>query len=423
MRSSRNSKSGPYQVVKSGSVQIKIYRIASLRSQSGWVYSAAWYEGGERRQKQSVDLDKLLARAKLKAEQLAAGRVGASELRVEDLELLNAASELIGDVPLLSALREWRRARELVGGDLIPACLAWSEKVAPSFERITVEDANQRFLAEKIAAKIETKVYNYVLPRLALEFGGLPIDKVTQQQLQKWLFKQANPVTRNSYRKAIVALWRWCRKAGYLPRDVQTAAEQTERAREEAPPVGIIDAKTYYAALCYIKKEHPHYLAQLLLAGFCGLRRVEVHQQLWEDINLERKFVRVSSAKKGTASRRLVPISEAAVEWLNTCAQPAGAVSPGDTWAMDRIRDILHTAKFKLPPNCFRHAFISHKVALTGDVNQTSLDAGNSPRIIHRHYRELVSPGEGADWFNIYPDGIKANVPQIENTKTKKKIV
>jgi hypothetical protein len=54
-----------------------------------------------------------------------------------------------------------------------------------------------------------------------------------------------------------------------------------------------------------------------------------------------------------------------------------------------------------LPDNCFRHGFISHRVAATGNVAETSLEAGNSPRIIFQHYRQLVTKAEGEKWFAI----------------------
>jgi len=301
---------------------------------------------------------------------------------------------------------------------LVPAAQAYAEKVDPSFEQITVEAACKQLIRLKQEAGYRTSnSFEPVLNKFSDSYGALPLNLLRQQELQKWLNKCKHPGTRNSYRKRLVTLFRWARDAGYLPRDAQTEAERTERAREEAPEVGIIDAGTFLAALFYIRDKHPHYVAPLVLAGFCGLRRIEVHGQLWEHIELKRKFVRVSTAKRGTPARRLVPLCDAAIDWLNTVAQPAGAVSPGNTWAMDRIRDILATAGFKLPANCFRHTYISAAVAKAGDVNQTSLDAGNSPKIIHRHYRELMAKTEGEDWFNVFPDGVK-EIPSTTKENT-----
>lgn len=71
--------------------------------------------------------------------------------------------------------------------------------------------------------------------------------------------------------------------------------------------------------------------------------------------------------------------------------------------AVDRIRVIARDAKFELPETCFRHSFISHRVAQTGNVAEIALEAGNSPQILFRHYREHFTKDEGAAWFGISP--------------------
>jgi len=42
-------------------------------------------------------------------------------------------------------------------------------------------------------------------------------------------------------------------------------------------------------------------------------------------------------------------------------------------------------------------------VAETQDVAKVSLEAGNSPQMIFKHYRELVQPKEAKAWFAISP--------------------
>ena len=37
-----------------------------------------------------------------------------------------------------------------------------------------------------------------------------------------------------------------------------------------------------------------------------------------------------------------------------------------------------------------------------------SLEAGNSPQMIFKHYRELVQPKEAKTWFSIKPETLKA---------------
>jgi hypothetical protein len=39
------------------------------------------------------------------------------------------------------------------------------------------------------------------------------------------------------------------------------------------------------------------------------------------------------------------------------------------------------------------------------NVNQVALEAGNSPQMIFRHYRELATPEQARSWFSITPAG------------------
>ena len=56
--------------------------------------------------------------------------------------------------------------------------------------------------------------------------------------------------------------------------------------------------------------------------------------------------------------------------------------------------------------NGLRHSFISYRLADTQDVNRVALEAGNSPAMIFRHYRELVTPEQAATWFSIAPSHV-----------------
>ena len=52
-----------------------------------------------------------------------------------------------------------------------------------------------------------------------------------------------------------------------------------------------------------------------------------------------------------------------------------------------------------------RHSFTSYRVAKTQDVAKVSLEAGNSPQMIFKHYRELVRLDAAKAWFAIVPAG------------------
>ena len=53
--------------------------------------------------------------------------------------------------------------------------------------------------------------------------------------------------------------------------------------------------------------------------------------------------------------------------------------------------------------NALRHSFISYRLAVLQNENQVAMESGNSPVMIHKHYKQLVSPAMGAKWFGIRP--------------------
>lgn len=400
--------SGGYpKVVKNGSVTVRVYRLSHSTTASGYVYAVSWISQNGRKLAQFAHEEAALAEARLKATQLAAGRVEGAEMSRGDRDELQAARSLAGTTPILAALEEWKRAREIAGENLITAAKAWASRGGDTFEKIDVKTAAERFVAAKSAAGIDIAAsYNRILPSFVASLGERLLHTLTSRDLSAWIHERyTHPVSRNTARRRLVTLWRWARKQGYLLRDAVTEAEQTEAAREEAGPIGVIDHGTFAALLDFFSNKHPEYLAPLVVAGFCGLRRAEVHSQKWEDISIERRFLRVSKAKRNTPAHRLVPLPDAAVAWLALCRSRTGPLC--QNLAMDRIRHIGRDYSFVLPENCFRHSFISHRVAQTGNVAETALEAGNSPDIIFRHYRELFTKEEGAAWFGILPKSSK----------------
>ena len=389
-----------------GNTKVTIYRNKHAKTSVGFIYQVAWYSAdGRRRLKQFTNQDEAIADGKRRLEQLAAGEVEAGSASNSDLRELRKARELAGEVPLLAALEEWKAAREFADVHLIEAAKEWQERQGAAALDKSVEFVYSEFLKAKRLNGRSEKTYTAQLDAFSQKYGSLPISSLKEPTLQTWLNGFENPSTRNTKRKRLVTFFRWAQKKGYLSRSIKTEAEMTDTALETESKRETIEAPALFGLLEYMKQEHPHYVAPLALAGLCGLRRNEVHNQLWEDIHLERKLLKVSSAKKGTPAYRIVRLSEKALKWLSFSAQPAGEVCPGNTWAQDRIRDIGQTGdRFTLPEGCFRNGYISHLVALSGDIARTALEAGNSPSIIRKHYLELFTAEQGAEWFGDFPE-------------------
>ena len=380
--------------VKSGSSVVKIYR--TKRSDGRVIFQVKWYLGG-RCSKQFADFQTAKEFAKQKADSLRS-QTSTNILTTRQHTEYVEAKRLCGIESLVNVVKECLKAREMTGDQTILAAKEFANTIKPYTSAPTPE-VLKAFIGAKQNAGIKIKTtYKNTFVLFAEAFGKFKFDSLKTSQLQYWLDQFNNPATRNTHRRRIVTLFRWSRKNGYLPKAAQTEAEDTERAKEPPYNIGIIDAETFKDCINKIS-DHPHYVSALALATFCGLRRSEVHGQDWKDIHLDRNLLRVTVAKSGTAQNRLVPICDRAAFYLQQHRVKSGPVC--DNLAIDRIRDICITAGIELPNNCFRHSFISYRVAQTGDVAGTSLEAGNSPAIIHKHYRELVTKEQAAEWFSV----------------------
>jgi hypothetical protein len=50
-----------------------------------------------------------------------------------------------------------------------------------------------------------------------------------------------------------------------------------------------------------------------------------------------------------------------------------------------------------------RHSFCSYHYVLNANENLTAAQAGNSPAMIHAHYKGLATRAEAEKWFAVQP--------------------
>ena len=67
--------------------------------------------------------------------------------------------------------------------------------------------------------------------------------------------------------------------------------------------------------------------------------------------------------------------------------------------------------------NACRHSYISYRLAEIQDAAKVALEAGNSPNVVFKHYRELVKPADALKWFAVSPSQ-PANVLPMQAAAT-----
>jgi hypothetical protein len=122
---------------------------------------------------------------------------------------------------------------------------------------------------------------------------------------------------------------------------------------------------------------------------------------------MDQRVLVIDAQQTKTASRRVVPLPEAAVGWIAPLvpAHSTGRVSRHDhpDYQSKHFAETAQALGIEWVRNGLRHSWCSYRLAMTKNAAQTAHEAGNSPGILHRNYNELVTEAEATAWFAVMP--------------------
>lgn len=425
---------GPLEFAKQGSITVPIYattnRIYRLNPASGNrelksehpQFTVSYYEGSRRVKRKFADLAKARREADLVVIKLSNG----------EAEILKLSGTDRADyVHAMRHLRGWNESAHLnlVVTDYVaaikrlPETTSLKEAVDFYLKRHPIglpQKTVQAVVDELVEVKEKSgksEIYTKELRRRLGKFAQafqLRLSLVTGKQVEDFI--RAMGVagrTQNNYRQLINTLFRFAVKRGYLPKD-HDEMNGVELADNDTGEIEVFTPaelrKLFNACLTPVLergkwRDREAMIPYLAIAAFCGLRSAEIARLDWSEVHLSgaEQFIEVKAAKAKTASRRTVPISENCARWLAPFAQESGPVCPFERPDKQCFYYLGPAAGLEWKHNGLRHSFISYRLANLKNVHQVSLEAGNSPQMIFKHYRQLVSETQAAEWFGIVP--------------------
>jgi integrase len=392
--------------VGNGPSRVRIYTIN--RSDGYSQFTLAWKEGGRRTTRCVSCMDEARIIAQQIHVQLLNGFQTGCEATRRDLELLRHCEEIAFrfGVTLAAAMDEWKSARQTAGEiSLSDAVRFYAANRTDLVADRTVAQVVREFVDSRQSSGV-SRAYvqgsTLSLSKFAEHFPGRIAD-VTAGDINRYLagLPGLQPVSRNGIRRHIVTLFIFARKQGYLHPDRKTAAELSESFRVPESDIEIFTPEEMRRILL---AAGPRILPLIAIGGFAGIRSAEIARLDWEDIRWDRGHIEITGSKAKTAARRLANLPDNLKAWLAPWRNASGRIVSVADYS-GPLNDL--GIKAGIPggwrKNALRHSFISYRVAETGDVARTSLEAGNSPKIIFRHYREVVDPETAAEWFSIMP--------------------
>jgi integrase len=399
--------------VRRGSCVVKIYRD---RRPSGEYFRVIYYLGGKRHRLVFSSLADAKAEADAKASQLARGDIDAAQLSGQDRLIYGRALEAIRylEIPLDAAALEYADARKSLGDyTLLEAVRFFVRHRGNGVQRISVSNAVQEFLTAK-ASKGLTRVYQDDLRNRLRSFEKCfhcDLNQITSEDVRSFLSQlKVAARTHNNFIRTLKTFFRFAQTRGWISKELDLL-EGIEDRKETPKPVEIFESWEMEKLLAVCT---PDLAACLALVGFAGVRMEEILRMSWEDIYRRKEFVEIEAQKAKTARRRLVPISSNLADWLVVAGKSSGRLWPwSKAYFFEAIPNAARLAGIKWKRNALRHSFISYRLAQTQNKHLVAEEAGNSPRMIDSHYRELVTPEQAQDWFGIHPAAKKNKVIAI----------
>lgn len=352
-------------------------RRATLFRQKGLWYVSFWLDGRRVRQSTGTANRKLAEEIRRAREQdMILGTLGLQREVSRGLfdparrEVLLAALHPANPVPVEPALREY----------LEQAC---------TYKRPKTLAVDQGRLRRFFAAVAATHLHE-VTPQ-----------KVADYLARRHRAEGCSPTTLLRDRETLHAFFEWARARRHVEAN---PVSEVPRPRPPERDIAYLKVREIEAVLRAVRGDLIE--GAVATAIYAGLRREEICWLTWEDVDLDRRLLRVRSktiegeswAPK-TRKNRTVPISEALLPFL--AAEQLRRRSPlwvfpspeGCRWDPDnlsrRLRVLLKRAGIRCGFLTFRHTFGSQLAQRGVSLFKIARLMGNSPPIAERHYAAL----------------------------------
>lgn len=383
--------------------EVKIY---TLRNRAGYEsFQCCWYDFGKRQTRTFGEMGDAKLFAQQKSVALANGLPSINESTLRDVELFKACETRIARFgsTLPSVIEEWIGAKEALPEVSLAEAVQFYQRHHRGIPRKTITELIPQFLDAKKAAGVSRPYLNVSkcqLIRFDQELGPNQIADITTAEID-WFLRRLSggEIYKNNIRKTIVTLFSWSRQQGYLEEDRKTAPERamTFAVPDSAPAIWTPAEMKALLEVC-----PPTILPMLAIGGFSGIRNAEIGRLEWQDVYWDRGFIEVKARKAKTKSRRLVPLRENLKRWLEPFRKAEGPICQVRNQSV-RLNYVGEKSGFQWRQNALRHSYASYRLAEIQNAAQVSLELGNSPKQLFKHYRELVTSEAAKEWFEIIP--------------------
>lgn len=290
---------------------------------------------------------------------------------------------------------------------------------------VTVESAVDEYLKHKRIEQSRNMITYIQLRRINAHLGDFKknhgkkligeIDyKLVQEDLERGKAKDGesyvSPKTFNNKRGFLSTFFRFCIQQDWIifnPIDkIPTYKIKANRGSADTitaqQAVEMMEFLETYEAPRRKKGFLVPYFALCLFAGIRPDSRIgEISRIKNKDIRLDTGVILIEPEVSKVDEKRAIKIQPNLQLWLEKYPINEIPIVPEQ---MEHHRTQIRK-RFKLAHNVLRHTFISMTVAAFKSVGDAALQAGNSEKIIRKHYLDLKTEAEADDFWRIVPQG------------------
>jgi len=260
------------------------------------------------------------------------------------------------------------------------------------------------------------------LRRFAAAFPNTAVCDLSKEHVDAFLgsLSGLSPKSRNHYRAAVRQLLQWAVRKDFLT--VTHRLGEADGLRPERGNTAEVEFYTAREFAALLETAEGPMRAMVAIGGLAGLRSAELLRLEWADVWRVPGHIEITAGKSKTRQRRLVEICPTLGAWLEPYRGHTGKVCPLTAtsseviWQQQFLR-LCERAGVSRKRNGLRHSFCSYLYALQGE-NQTAMQAGNSPSMIHGHYKGLSTKQDADKWFSVKPSEAARNVIPMAGVNT-----
>lgn len=267
-----------------------------------------------------------------------------------------------------------------------------------------IKDVVASLIAESKAMNNRPRTINDLEHRLnhsfVNSFGEKRLHELTVADLTEWLTDEDwAPRTRINSHTKISQLFNHAIMKGWAETNI---TERIPRPRVEAPEPVIFAVDECKCLLSHAPQFN--LLPYVALGLFAGIRTAELERLDGSAINFETKKITIGASVAKKRGRRVIDMQDALIAFLEPMKnelKTARIIPP--TFREDRESLVKSCGMDEWKANGLRHSFGTYHFAMWNNEGLTAQQMGNSPDMMHKHYKGLVGKEVAESFWNIRP--------------------